>query len=354
MTNYIRLYTGFVEKQENVEILMGEPSSFLPPGCQAQTGESKISWLEFQQMLWEMRNANCIGDVIAACTSVNSAVTIMELLMEEGMVIISDNGRVEWIHSLFPKVGENGLDEDLFAYLDEVGLSFRCSPGLGQIRATLETSLRRARQMLKRLPPFGRSVLFIGDDDYTSIVLSRFIEGEIVVIDKDINVLKTIADASDRFGLNISVHEHDVLQKLPRHLIGRFDMVHFDPIDEGFWLGAWAETAEAALIKQKGSRMFVSVSPSRLGDRYISFQRFLVEKGYVFEDRILNCNEYPLTPDLPPFYRSFLDRKFQTKDLKSWLTQTPLAVYTDLLVFKRQIESWPMPLSNYLERRRSI
>jgi len=106
----------------------------------------------------------------------------------------------------------------------------KANPKLDQAHATPETALRRALYMLDGGNLAGRNVLFLGDDDLTSVAagLLRVAKG-ITVVDIDGRLLETISGISEEEGLGIGCVLHDLRAPLPEELMGAFDTFLTDP-----------------------------------------------------------------------------------------------------------------------------
>jgi predicted methyltransferase len=101
---------------------------------------------------------------------------------------------------------------------------------LDQAHATPETALRRALYMLEEGDLEGREVLFLGDDDLTSVAAGLLgVARGITVIDIDGRLLGAIEEISDREKLGIECVLHDLRESLEEGLVGRFDVVLTDP-----------------------------------------------------------------------------------------------------------------------------
>jgi hypothetical protein len=106
----------------------------------------------------------------------------------------------------------------------------KANPKLDQAHSTPETALRRALYMLDGGNLAGRNVLFLGDDDLTSVAagLLRVAKG-ITVVDIDGRLLETISGISEEEGLGIGCVLHDLRAPLPEELMGAFDTFLTDP-----------------------------------------------------------------------------------------------------------------------------
>ena len=103
-------------------------------------------------------------------------------------------------------------------------------PQLDQAHATPETSLRRVLYMQEEGDLGGREILFLGDDDLTSVAAGLLkVARRITVIDVDERLLKVIDEISRENGLGIETVSHDLRNPLPEGLRGAFDIVSTDP-----------------------------------------------------------------------------------------------------------------------------
>ena len=101
---------------------------------------------------------------------------------------------------------------------------------LDQFYATFKTIEKRV-EYLKSLPDFKRRpLLFLGDDDLTSLAISYYFpEKEIVVVDIDERILKFIEKVAKEFSGRIKLYRHDLRNPLPKVDFKNFEIVFFDP-----------------------------------------------------------------------------------------------------------------------------
>ena len=120
---------------------------------------------------------------------------------------------------------------DLLKRLREISeLRPSALPQLDQAHATPETSLRRALYMQEEGDLGGRAVIFLGDDDLTSVAAGLLkVARRITVVDVDERLLGVIDDVSRENGLGIETILHDLREPLPESLRGAFDIVSTDP-----------------------------------------------------------------------------------------------------------------------------
>ena len=116
------------------------------------------------------------------------AVGVLGMVKEEGLIRTGE-GSTE---------GHKALLEKLTALMAKRP---RADPTLDQSHGTPETALKRALYMLEEGDLAGREVVFLGDDDFTSIAAGLLgVAKGITVIDIDARLLEAIAEASEAEG----------------------------------------------------------------------------------------------------------------------------------------------------------
>ncbi|MCA9790833.1 MAG: bis-aminopropyl spermidine synthase family protein [Candidatus Eremiobacteraeota bacterium] len=110
-----------------------------------------------------------------------------------------------------------------------------------QGRIDLDSTWRRAQRLAFHLAP-GASVLFLGDDDATSIALSLLDRYAIAVVDLDPRVLDWLGQS----GLPLELEQADV-RSLPRRFQQAFEAVVIDPAREATLGAAFVRAALACL-----------------------------------------------------------------------------------------------------------
>lgn len=114
-----------------------------------------------------------------------------------------------------------------------------------QGRIDLDSTWRRAQRLATYLAP-GASVLFLGDDDATSVALSLLGQFSISVVDLDGRVLDWLAQAQ----LALDLEQADV-RSLPSRFQAAFQAVVIDPAREAT-LGAAFVRAARTSLKPRG------------------------------------------------------------------------------------------------------
>ena len=299
--------------------------------------EHAPSWLEFQELLWAVRGVGHVLELPERMGTVCSALALVAVLREQGVLELHDDGALRWRVPLFPEPAAPAVTaERAPAWMHE--LSAR--PSFGQIRTSLASSERRAAALLEGLPPFGRHVLFLGDDDLTSIVLAARRPGPVVVADVDPRVLEAVRRAREAWDLPLEAIELDVRHPLPASLRGGFDLVHCDPMDDGIWLELWLRRSMEACREQPGARVAVSVAPRRLGRRLLGLHALAQHGGFALHERHAALGRYPVEGVEGEFYGGHA--RVLAALGPAALRSLPWEVCTDLLVFRRQAAPWPM------------
>jgi len=99
-----------------------------------------------------------------------------------------------------------------------------------QFTATIETTARRASLMNFFEDVEGKKILFLGDDDFTSVAVANLRKAsDITVLDIDNRILSSIGLISEKEKLNIKRANYDAGNQLPASFIQKFDVVFTDP-----------------------------------------------------------------------------------------------------------------------------
>ncbi|ADC70177.1 protein of unknown function DUF43 [Methanocaldococcus sp. FS406-22] len=161
---------------------------------------------------------------------------------------------------------------------------------IDQSFATPETSTYRAALMYERGDLEGKRILFVGDDDLTSLptALTNMAE-EIVVVDIDERILKLIEKFSQKENVKIKTIKHDLRNPLPKDLKERFDVVSTDPPYTVNGLKLFLSRGIEALGKEGIAYLSYSHKPI---DEWLSIQKAITDMGFVISELIPNFNYY--------------------------------------------------------------
>jgi len=164
-----------------------------------------------------------------------------------------------------------------------------------QFTATTETTARRA----SLLSFFGdvkeKKLLFLGDDDFTSVATASLKEAEkIVAVDIDERILGEIQGLSNNHGFEIETVKYDARKKLPKELIGVFDVVFTDPpyTPEGFNLFI-SRAIEALDPNNKAARVYACYGNSDgAKERFLPIYEVLTNSGLMMRWVFDKFNKY--------------------------------------------------------------
>jgi len=177
---------------------------------------------------------------------------------------------------------------------------------LDQFFATEETVLRRAI-LLGGMPDISqKQLLFLGDDDLTSVVFSLLFKAEkITVVDIDKRILRFIEMVSQKEELSIETLEHDLRNPLPKSEFRRYDIAFFDPPYTPEALNTWLIRAIESTITAGPDRK--KKKPEALSrkhyilcygytdretERGLKVQQVLTSLGLVIQEKIRDFNRY--------------------------------------------------------------
>lgn len=151
-----------------------------------------------------------------------------------------------------------------------------------QFTATIKTTARRASLMSFFGDVKDKKLLFLGDDDFTSIATASLKEAEkIVVADIDERILGEIKSLSDDRDFGIETINYDARKKLSHELVGKFDVVFTDPpyTPEGIKLFV-SRAVESLDSNNKTARVYVCYGNSdRAKERFLLIQEVFVNSG---------------------------------------------------------------------------
>lgn len=167
---------------------------------------------------------------------------------------------------------------------------------LDQSHATAETAIRRAVYLFEHDAIEGRSLLFLGDDDLTSVAVG-LLAGRLGIRPKRV----TVIDADERlvtflrdFGSDndpIETIHHDLRQPIPEFLVGEFDAFFTDPPYTIEGLKLFLARGVRALRTGVGPLGFVSFGRKSPQDT-VGIGRVLVELGLGCVEMVPNFNRY--------------------------------------------------------------
>lgn len=151
-----------------------------------------------------------------------------------------------------------------------------------QFTATIETTAKRASLLDQNEDLAGKRLLFLGDDDFTSIAVSSFGKAsEVVVLDIDNRILDNIGQVAKEEGLKIDSENGDARKTLPEAYKQKFDIVFTDPPYTPEGIKLFVSRAIQALDPQNQSaRIYLCYGNSdRAKERFLPIYELLASSG---------------------------------------------------------------------------
>jgi predicted methyltransferase len=165
-------------------------------------------------------------------------------------------------------------------------------PQLDQAHATPETALRRALYMLEKGDLAGRAVLFLGDDDLTSVAAGLLgVARRLTVVDVDERLLDTINEISEMEELGIECVHHDLREPLPEGFAGEFDTFFTDPPYTSQGLRLFLSRGVQALRSRKTANVYVAFA-DKPPLEMLEVHRAILGMGLFVEELLPRFNEY--------------------------------------------------------------
>jgi N4-bis(aminopropyl)spermidine synthase len=169
---------------------------------------------------------------------------------------------------------------------------------LDQCHCTVETKLRRALVLHDADALVGRRILFLGDDDLTSIAVRHFVErfgsaesvGEVAVLDVDPAVVAFVRGQLNGAPFPVRCLEWDLREPLPELFRCAFDTVVTDP--PYTLAGARLFLSRAAdALTGSGGDVFFSFG-SRRPEAGFQVQQTILEAGFAIRRLVRDFNDY--------------------------------------------------------------
>ena len=163
---------------------------------------------------------------------------------------------------------------------------------LDQAFCTPETAVLRALFMLEEGDVEGRRIIFLGDDDLTSVATGLLkVSKEITVIDIDDRILKLIDDISESEGIGIECIHHDLRQPLPDRLKNKYDVVFTDPPYTITGLKLFLSRGIEALRRRKCASIYLAFA-HKPPEEMLDLQAAINEMNLLFREIIPRFNRY--------------------------------------------------------------
>jgi predicted methyltransferase len=172
-----------------------------------------------------------------------------------------------------------------------------------QSKNTVETAIQRAGYFYEKGALEGKRVLFIGDDDFTSVsvaLLSKtsfpteditLIPKTISVLDIDQRILSKIKEVFSNYSIPIQTITLDLREPIPAEFIHKFDTIITDPPYSRNGLRLFLSRAISFLEPGRNHDIFLSFA-HRSPDETLEMQSTLTELGLATIEIIPGFNKY--------------------------------------------------------------
>ncbi len=159
-----------------------------------------------------------------------------------------------------------------------------------------ENSVRRAEFVYMRGDLENKRILFLGDDDLTSIAMMLTgLPKEIQVIEVDKRIVDYINSVAEKYKLNVHATLYNAMDPLPEEFAGKFDVFSTDPVETVPGMRLFISRCVEALKGEGASGYFgVSHYESSL-KKWIGVEKDLLSMNLVITDILRDFNRYLLT-----------------------------------------------------------
>ncbi len=177
---------------------------------------------------------------------------------------------------------------------------------LDQFWATNETVYKRAKILSSIENIKNKKIIFLGDDDLTSVYFSLMNSAkEVAVVDIDERIINYIQNISDNENLKIKTKIWDLRNPLPKEEFKDYDIAFFDPAytPQGVttWLKSCIEaTLGGKLNKERKNPNILTEKKYYLcygytdhsAERGLKIQEIITNFGMIIQAKIRDFNEY--------------------------------------------------------------
>jgi len=168
--------------------------------------------------------------------------------------------------------------------------NFRVKAEWDQMPISQISAIFLVQKILEKLP-LNKKFLFVGDDDFVSVVLS-LAEPKIesLVIDADERLLSCIDELSSKFNLKIETKKVDIQKE--KFLGEKFVGFLSNPIYTEEGIKKFVRYGKKQLSKD-GGMIFLEVGDEAIGNRFLFLQDFFVKENLIIKEVIVNKIYYP-------------------------------------------------------------
>jgi predicted methyltransferase len=167
---------------------------------------------------------------------------------------------------------------------------------IDQTHCTVASKVHRVLLMAE-YGALDRDVIFLGDDDLTSLALARLgsltgaSSSRITVVDVDAELLEFIGKQARQWDVNIELVEHDLTEPLPERLRGDYHVAFTDPPYTVPGAELFLSRAVSALAPTGGQQIFFAFG-GRRPDETNQVQSLITGMGLAIRSLMPNFNEY--------------------------------------------------------------
>jgi len=266
-------------------------------------------------------------------------------LGEKGRTWIRKNLNLKFEYDPLPNNFTLSLAEipEEFASINKIEeiLSNRPEPdfALDQSHAISSTVINRALYLLKKGDIEGRKIVFLGDDDATSLAVGLLnLAEEITVIDIDPNVLKFLSESANTLSLkNFRVISYDLRDPCPTNILNNFDIVLMDPPYTNEGLRLFLKRAKQVLktsividgnmhkvLGKKCLLCFGNKPPKEMQNVQLS----ILDHGFIIKEMIPYFNLYKGASILGQFSHLYYIELAEIQNIEDSLSLNALPIYT--------------------------
>lgn len=224
---------------------------------------------------------------------------------------------------------------------------------LDQSHAIFSTVVNRALYLLKKGDIEGRKIVFLGDDDATSLAVGLLnLAEEIMVIDIDPNIIKFLSESANNLSLkNYNVLTHDLRESSPITVVNNYDVVVMDPpyTNEGLRLflkrakqvlktNINIEGKEHKVIGKKCLLCFGNKPPKEMQQIQLS----ILDHGFIIKEMIPYFNLYKGASILGQFSHLYYLQLAEIQNMEDKLSLNTLPIYTAELKRRKAIPYRPI------------
>ena len=266
-------------------------------------------------------------------------------LGEKGRTWIRKNLNLKFEYDPLPNNFDLSLAEipEEFASINKIKeiLNNRPEPdfALDQSHAISSTVVNRALYLLKKGDIEGRKIVFLGDDDATSLAVGLLnLAEEITVIDIDPNVIKFLSDGANTLSFkNFNVIKHDLRESTLVSILNHFDVVVMDPPYTNEGLRLFLKRAKQVLktsiviegnmhkvLGKKCLLCFGNKPPKEM----LHVQLSILDHGFIIKEMIPYFNLYKGASILGQFSHLYYIELAEIQNIEDKLSLNALPIYT--------------------------